>query len=265
MKVVVQMLEQDIQYGTDAMQKLDLYTPASSNGRSLVLIHGGGWWQGDKHKEMSTAARFVDMGYTVAAINYRLALAATNLFPTQNRDVLAAYQWLIAHEPSFTAQNIAFIGGSTGGHLAAYLGLTLGRPFVSLSGLFDLAGFYAAHPDVTPVQRIFSKHTASSAIDQDGSDDGYYKWIIENLLPEITPAQLDAASIWRWVRATSGPGLLINSLHELVPASEPLQLAGLLQAKSVPVETILLPGTRHGEAYLPDVIGSVQQFLDRYF
>lgn len=259
------MRKEDIQYGTDAMQTLDLYTPEVENGRSLVLIHGGGWWQGDKHKEMSTAAQFVDMGYSVAAINYRLALAGNNLFPTQNKDALAAYRWLIAHESGFTAQNIAFMGGSTGGHLSAYLGLTLGRPFVSLSGLFDLAGFYAAHPQVTPVQRVFSKHTASKDIDQDGSDDGYYKWIIENLLPDITSDQLHAATIWRWVSATSGPGLLINSLNELVPAAEPLQLAQLMQASGVPAETVLLRGTRHGEAYLHDVIGNVRLFLDHYY
>lgn len=259
------MFKQDVHYGADVMQALDVYAPEQSNGRSLILIHGGGWWQGDKHKEMSTASRFTELGYHVAAINYRLALEGQHLFPTQNADVLSAYQWLITSEPGFAADNIAFIGGSTGGHLATYLGLTLGRPFISLSGLFDLAGFYTTHPQVTPVQRKFSAHIASKDIDQDGSDDGYYKWIIENLLPNVEPAQLDAATIWRWVSATSGPGLLMNSMNELVPAAEPLQLAQRMQAVGVPAETVLLRGTRHGEAYLHDVFGNVQLFLDRYY
>ncbi|WP_282798533.1 hypothetical protein [Lactococcus lactis] len=38
-------------YGKDELQALDLYQPKEWNGKTLVLIHGGGWWQGDKGKE----------------------------------------------------------------------------------------------------------------------------------------------------------------------------------------------------------------------
>ncbi|WP_127849432.1 alpha/beta hydrolase [Lacticaseibacillus hulanensis] len=258
------MIQEDIKYGVDALQALDLYTPDEGNGRSLILIHGGGWWQGDKHKEASTATRFASLGYQVTAINYRLAHDGQDIFPTQNEDVTAAYQWLLANVDGFTAENIAFIGGSTGGNLAAYLGLTVGRPFVSLSGLFDLAGFDANHPDVIPVQRKFKVTLSSAAIDQDGSDDPYYKWIIDNLVPNHSAADLERATIFNLVSAQSGPGMLLNSMNEIVPAYEHQHLAKLLREKQVPVETILLPGTRHGEAYIQDVFGSIQQFLNRY-
>lgn len=38
-------------YGEDNLQALDLYEPEEWNSKTLMLIHGGGWWQGDKGKE----------------------------------------------------------------------------------------------------------------------------------------------------------------------------------------------------------------------
>lgn len=77
-------------YGKDELQALDLYQPKEWNGKTLVLIHGGGWWQGDKGKEKEVATGLAAEGYQVAALNYRLAIQAKNLFPTQDEDVEAA-------------------------------------------------------------------------------------------------------------------------------------------------------------------------------
>lgn len=74
-------------YGKDELQALDLYQPKEWNGKTLVLIHGGGWWQGDKGKEKEVAIGLATEGYQVAALNYRLATQAKNLFPTQDEDV----------------------------------------------------------------------------------------------------------------------------------------------------------------------------------
>ena len=164
-------------YGKDELQALDLYQPKEWNGKTLVLIHGGGWWQGDKGKEKEVAIGLATEGYQVAALNYRLATQAKNLFPTQDEDVEAAYTWLLKNIPDFKADNIAFIGGSTGGHLAAYLVLTKGRPFVSLSGLLDLKGFYENHKETIPKQLIIAPDLPSKKIDQAGANDSYYKWI----------------------------------------------------------------------------------------
>lgn len=79
-------------YGEDELQALDLYQPKEWNGKTLVLIHGGGWWQGDKGKEKEVATGLATEGYQVAALNYRLATQAKNLFPTQDEDVEAAYK-----------------------------------------------------------------------------------------------------------------------------------------------------------------------------
>lgn len=251
-------------YGKDELQALDLYQPKEWNGKTLVLIHGGGWWQGDKGKEKEVATGLATEGYQVAALNYRLATQAKNLFPTQNEDVEAAYTWLLKNVPDFKADNIAFIGGSTGGHLAAYLGLTKGRPFVSLSGLLDLKGFYENHKETIPKQLIIAPDLPSKKIDQAGANDSYYKWIIENLLASINDDSLEKASIFSKVTKKSGPGLLCNSMNELVPAYEHQKLAELLRQEQIPVETCLLSGSRHGEAYIDDIWPNLLNFLKRY-
>ena len=50
-------------YGKDELQALDLYQPKEWNGKTLVLIHGGGWWQGDKGKEKEVAIGLATEGY----------------------------------------------------------------------------------------------------------------------------------------------------------------------------------------------------------
>ncbi len=251
-------------YGEDNLQALDLYEPEEWNSKTLMLIHGGGWWQGDKGKEKEVAYRLTVEGYQVAAVNYRLALQSKNLFPTQNEDVETAYTWLIKNIPAFQEDNIAFIGGSTGGHLASFLGLTKGRPFVSLSGLLDLKGFYENHEKAIPKQLIIDPKLPSQKIDQEGANNAYYKWIIENLLDSINDDNLEKASIFSKVTEKSGPGLLCNSMNEIVPAYEHQRLAELLRHQQIPVETCLLSGSRHGEAYIDDVWPNILNFLTRY-
>ena len=62
----------------------------------VVFIHGGGWVTGDKRGPLPTTAVefFLEPGYAVASVNYRLADEAT--FPAQLLDVKAAIRWLRA-------------------------------------------------------------------------------------------------------------------------------------------------------------------------
>ena len=85
-------------------------------------MHGGAWRGGSK--ERNPALRFLDKGYAVAGINYRLSQHA--LFPAQIQDCKAAIRWLRTHAPQYgcDGNRVGVWGSSAGGHLVALLGTT---------------------------------------------------------------------------------------------------------------------------------------------
>lgn len=109
-------------------QRLDLYEPPGGSRPYplVVIIHGGGWTVGDKRGELPSAAipGFLDLGYAVASINYRLAPAA--VFPAQLIDVKAAIRYLRARADVYglDPDRFAVVGESAGAHLALLLATT---------------------------------------------------------------------------------------------------------------------------------------------
>ncbi len=104
--------------------KLDLFLPAQAQGPLPVLIwvHGGGWQNGSKDGCPPLRAGYVERGYAVASLNYRLSGHA--VFPAQIEDCKAAIRWLRAHAKEFglDPQRFGVWGSSAGGHLVALLG-----------------------------------------------------------------------------------------------------------------------------------------------
>jgi acetyl esterase/lipase len=114
----------DTTYGTDPLQKIDIYLPAKRDAatKSIVLIHGGGWTEGDK-TDLNAGIDYLKNefpGYAIVNINYRLAKdAATNLFPVQENDVKSAISLLHNNAAAFhISKDLVMIGFSAGAHLA---------------------------------------------------------------------------------------------------------------------------------------------------
>ena len=119
--------------------ELDLYLPAEASIGApvpvVVFLHGGGWRLGSRHsagpaytgRSPSPFERFAAAGIAVASIDYRLSGEAR--WPAQLHDAKAAVRWLRARagELDVDLDRIAAWGESSGGHLAALLGLTGAR------------------------------------------------------------------------------------------------------------------------------------------
>ena len=67
---------------------LDVYqSKGDSTPRPLILvIHGGYWKSGDKAVHVQQGVEFVELGYPVASVNYRLS--AERKFPAGIEDIL---------------------------------------------------------------------------------------------------------------------------------------------------------------------------------
>ena len=144
-------VQRDIQYGTDARHRLDLFGSASSGDRPVVVfIHGGGFIRGDKggatdpfYSNVGTwAAR---QGWLGVTATYRLA--PDHPWPAGAEDVGAVVDWLAEHaaEHGGDPRRIVLIGQSAGAaHVASYVGCAGYRDRASarLAGAVLMSGVY---------------------------------------------------------------------------------------------------------------------------
>ncbi|MEM6776439.1 MAG: SMP-30/gluconolactonase/LRE family protein [Planctomycetota bacterium] len=141
-------------YGSDGDRKLraDVFTPPADVAQraAVVVVHGGGWLNGDKTKFWVLAAKLAQRGYVAMSVEYRLGYEAK--FPAAVRDVHAAIRYLRTQaEPwDFDPKRIVALGGSAGGHLVGLVGTTPDIPELTgavegdasskLSGVVVMAG-----------------------------------------------------------------------------------------------------------------------------
>ncbi len=106
--------------------KLDLYLPPGlAHPPLLVWVHGGAWRSGSKQ---SVPTFFVENGIAVASLDFRLSTEGK--FPASVYDIKAAIRFLRAKasDYGYRADRIAIAGSSSGGHLAALVGVTNHNP-----------------------------------------------------------------------------------------------------------------------------------------
>jgi len=100
--------------------KLDVYLADDrSKARPVVLhFHGGGWVAGSRESSALAALPWMQMGFTVVNVGYRLGNTA--LAPAAVEDALCALQWVgrNAKAYNFDLSKVVTTGNSAGGHLA---------------------------------------------------------------------------------------------------------------------------------------------------
>jgi acetyl esterase/lipase len=152
--------------GASNAWQLDLAMKKDLTGKprpGIVVIHGGGWLEGDKSsfvfRDRSAPANIVEFarrGFVAVTINYRMSREAP--FPAAVEDCKCAVRWLRAHAKEFNLDpaHIGAWGNSAGGHLALMLamagkdaGLEGDGPYQDQSSLVQ-----AAVSDSGPVDMI---------------------------------------------------------------------------------------------------------------
>lgn len=111
----------NVSYGSSPQQVFDLYLPANrtSATKTLILVHGGGWIEGDK-ADMNYLIPIIKQnlpGYAIANVNYRLATTGVYAFPMQIDDLGSIHNKLKTTNYGIS-DNFGFIGVSAGAHLS---------------------------------------------------------------------------------------------------------------------------------------------------
>jgi len=148
-------IERDVVFGRggDRELKCNVYWPPQEGDRrpAILLIHGGGWVQGDRSQLHGYGILLGRIGYLCVATEYRLAPAAK--WPAQLHDVKACLRWMRANSAhlGIDPQKIAVSGNSAGGHISLMMAATPDRPEFEGDGgnagagtaLAAAIGFYA--------------------------------------------------------------------------------------------------------------------------
>ena len=199
-----------VEYGALSRElKADLFFPKESNQKSpgIILVHGGGWRSGDKSMNTPLAQQLAVNGFIVMSVEYQLSLEAK--YPAAVFNLKAAVRWLRsnAQELNLDDKNIAIIGGSAGGQLAALIGATNGNvEFEDIHGSADFSSEIQAVVDLdglldfTDPENLAVKRTAQSA-------DVFW---LEGHYDSI-PEKWKSASALYNVNEKSPPYLFINS------------------------------------------------------
>jgi acetyl esterase/lipase len=243
-------------YGTDALQKMDVYLPANRTTTStklIILIHGGGWSSGDK----SDFTVFVDTlkrrlpNYAVININYRLASGTANLFPTQENDVKAAIDFIYSKRNEYAiSDKFVLLGASAGGHLSLLQAYKYSNPVkfkavVDFYGPTDLVDMYN-----NPAS-IFASPVALAAV--------------IGATPGTNPVLYQQSGPINFVTAQSPPTIILQGgVDILVSPSQSSTLNNKLQTFGVIHQYVFYPAENHGwtGANLVDSFDKITAFLN---
>ncbi|MFN8306895.1 MAG: alpha/beta hydrolase [Ferruginibacter sp.] len=241
-------------YGTDPLQKMDIYLPANRSvtaTKVIIMIHGGGWTGGDKSDFInmidSLKKRLPD--YAIFNINYRLAAWPANIFPTQELDVKAAIEFIYGNRSTYlVSDKFVLLGASAGGHLSLLHAYKYNTPVkvkavVDFFGPTDMVAMYNDAPANQPAYMLLLSGT-----------------------PATNPTMYQQSSPISYVNAATPPTIIIQGgLDPLVNATtQSLALKNKLVSFGVVNDYVFYPTGGHGDwntATYTDAFNKVQAFL----
>jgi acetyl esterase/lipase len=246
-------LVRDIPYDKYPDTKLDilqLKQPSQGKHPGVIIIHGGGWVNGDKDERLEYAGmKWAEKGFVAAVVNYRLASVATA--PVAITDVLTAAQWFRDHASDYDVdpKRIVVTGESAGAHLALMVAFTPASAGLGPAGEVAAVINFCAITDVT--EQIEGPHATDYA----------KAWLPEQ--PNRSELARKVSPI-TYVRKGLPPVFTIHGDNDpLVPYSQSVRLTEALRKDGNRAELITVPQNTHGFtlASLDDVFVKVFAFL----
>jgi len=97
--------------------------PPADGRRAVLMVHGGGWAAGDRTELRDLARLATHEGVVALSMDYRLTSQDGVRWPMPAEDVATVLAWMRAHAGALgiDPHRIALLGGSAGGHLAAWI------------------------------------------------------------------------------------------------------------------------------------------------
>jgi acetyl esterase/lipase len=220
--------------------KLDVYSRSDTTAPqpTLIWIHGGGWTGGNKESATFSLLPYMEMGWNVVNVEYRLA--KISLAPAAVEDCLCALRWVIrnAKQYGFDTNKLVVSGGSAGGHLA------LTTAMIPAS-----EGMDRQCPGTEPlkVAAVVDWYGITDVVDLlDGANMKTYAVQWMGSMPNRVEIAKRVSPL-TYVRAGLPPVISIQGDQDpTVPYDHSVRLQDALKKVAVDGELITIPGGKHG-------------------
>jgi acetyl esterase/lipase len=239
------IVEKGIEYANpdDQHLQLNLARPKMGDGPfpAIVCIHGGGFRAGKRESYDGLIVRLAEQGFVAITITYRLA--PKYQFPAAVHDTKAAVRWVRANAAKYKIDpsRIGTTGGSAGGHLAQFLGVTAGVKEFEGDG-----GNPAESSAVACVVNVYgpSDFTKSYGKSVDAAE--VLPLFLGGNLEKARKLHLKASPLY-WVTPVAAPTLCIHgTLDKYVAHEQAVWLVDKMNAAGAEAELLTLEGAGHG-------------------
>jgi acetyl esterase/lipase len=238
----------NVSYGSNSQQVFDLYLPANrteSSTKTLILIHGGGWVEGDKadFNYIISSLKTSLPNYAIANINYRLSTVGNPAFPMQINDITSVISKLKSSNYGIS-DDFGFIGASAGAHLSMLYGYA-----------------YNINNDIKMICSIVGP---TNFTDENYLNDPTFNGLLNNVVGfpyEGNETQYQQLSPLFRATSTSPPTLMFyGNADPLIPTTQGVDLNNRLTELSVYHEFNLYNGG-HGDWATADQIDSYNKLV----
>jgi acetyl esterase/lipase len=232
--------------------KLDVYTPPPGGPPTpvAIIIHGGGWIEGNKESRVMEIMPYLQMGF--AAVNVEYRLGPVSPAPAAVEDCRCALHWVFANAKkyNFDVNRVIVSGGSAGGHLALTTGmLTPAAGFdrgcrTDDKEMFKTAGGTGGDPHVAAIVNWFGITDVLDEIHGPNTKGYAVAWVgdqpnADEIAKRVSPINM--------VSKNTPPIITIHGDHdELVPYSQAVRLKEALDKAGVPNQLYTVAGGGHG-------------------
>jgi len=220
--------------------KLDVYQSraATTPNPTLIWIHGGNWVGGSKEASFVSLLPFLDLGWNVVNVEYRLLNVAPA--PASLEDCRCALRWIYQHAKDYNidTNRLVISGNSAGGHLSLTVGMAPpGAGFdTQCPGPEDLK--------VAAVINWYGFPSLTDLLDGANARPAVNNWIGNGSNRRELAKRLSPMT---YVRA-GGPPVL--TIHGDADPTSPYEYAGkfheALTKMGVPNQLVTIPGGKHG-------------------
>jgi acetyl esterase/lipase len=227
--------------------KLDVYKRRDTTAAqpTLIFYHGGGWIAGTKEAAFMSIMPWLEMGWNVVNVEYRMARVAQA--PAAVEDALCALRFAVGQAKTYgiDTNRIVVSGESAGGHLALAAGMipeNAGFTRGCAGGGF--AGSESAVPKVAAIINWYGITDVTDMLGGSNARSYAVQWVgatgaREELARSVSPLT--------YVRAGLPPILSIQGdADPIVPYAQNVRLRDALNKSGVANELFTVPGGGHG-------------------